>query len=253
MGRSNELSTGDFAKLCRITKKTLFHYDKIHLLKPVRIDTNGYRVYTIEQYDKVSTIKLLQKIGMSLQEIQDFFLIEDFSRKNDFLLQQQQAAEAKIKELRAISDGIEFLTKRFAHFRKIGFDAIFEETLTEPEAYFLTNRTADRHQSVNAMVFGYQYGVLFDREELVQPMPDFSHIFQRSAAEKANFRKPAGRYLCIYKLLGNDEMRSIVPVFLKEIAPARTTGPLFHEDYCSDIAGFTDRFIIKLSIRLVDE
>lgn len=49
MNRINELSTGDFAALCQITKKTLFHYDKIDLLKPIRVDENGYRVYALDQ------------------------------------------------------------------------------------------------------------------------------------------------------------------------------------------------------------
>jgi len=253
MNRINELSTGDFAALCQITKKTLFHYDKIDLLKPIRVDENGYRVYALDQCDKVSTIKLFQKIGMSLQDIQDFFQMNDMSRKTDFLLQQKATALAKINELTAISKGIDFMVTRFAHFREIGVDHFFEETLLQPEPYFLTKKSARAHQSVSAMNYGYQYGVIIDREELQKPLPDFSCIFQRTSLENCNFLKPAGQYRCVYKLLRNDQMLRIVPEIVEAIGLPETAGPLFHEDFCSDIAGFDNQFVVKFSIRIASD
>ena len=41
-------TTGEFAKLCNTTKETLFHYDKIGILKPKFIKRNGYRYYSAE-------------------------------------------------------------------------------------------------------------------------------------------------------------------------------------------------------------
>ena len=44
-------STGEFAKLCKVHKKTLFHYDEIGLFKPEKVMDNGYRYYSIYQLE----------------------------------------------------------------------------------------------------------------------------------------------------------------------------------------------------------
>ena len=44
------LTTGEFAKICGVTKHTLFHYDDIGILKPEIVKANGYRYYAIKQF-----------------------------------------------------------------------------------------------------------------------------------------------------------------------------------------------------------
>ena len=64
-------SIGEFSKINRITPKTLRHYDKIGLLKPVRIDEwTGYRYYSPQQLPIVRSILMLKEMGFSLTEIQ---------------------------------------------------------------------------------------------------------------------------------------------------------------------------------------
>lgn len=63
------LKTGEFAALCGVTKDTLFHYDAIGLLKPARIDANGYRQYALYQLDMFDLISVLKEVGLSLKEI----------------------------------------------------------------------------------------------------------------------------------------------------------------------------------------
>jgi DNA-binding transcriptional MerR regulator len=61
---------GDFAKLSRVSVKTLRHYDELGLIKPVRVDEfTGYRYYDYEQYPLMSRIRALQDLGFSLDEI----------------------------------------------------------------------------------------------------------------------------------------------------------------------------------------
>ena len=65
-------STGEFAKLCNINKKTLFHYDEIGLFKPEKVLENGYRYYSIYQLEVFNVIYTLKDIGMPLKEIKNF-------------------------------------------------------------------------------------------------------------------------------------------------------------------------------------
>jgi len=61
---------GQFSKICRVTTKTLRHYDEIDLLKPARVDPlTGYRYYTIGQIDEFRRITLLKELGFSLEAI----------------------------------------------------------------------------------------------------------------------------------------------------------------------------------------
>ncbi|EUJ25799.1 MerR family DNA-binding transcriptional regulator [Listeria grayi] len=157
-----EYTTGDFARLCNITKKTLFHYDKIDLLKPTRVDENGYRYYTLYQFDVVSAIKLYQTIGLSLKEIAALFRDQETADKEEILTNQKQAIQEKITELQRIYAGIEFMSERFAVFKAKGPNVLFHEQLVKDEYYQVLPRQALPSDSYNFLHYGYQYGLLFE-------------------------------------------------------------------------------------------
>ncbi|HFI0695936.1 TPA: MerR family transcriptional regulator [Streptococcus suis] len=55
-----------------VTSETLRHYDRIGLLKPYSQNESGVCFYHVEQYEKLSTIKELKSLGLTLAEIKDF-------------------------------------------------------------------------------------------------------------------------------------------------------------------------------------
>jgi DNA-binding transcriptional MerR regulator len=69
MDKKNFISIGELARLSRVTRATLIHYDKIGVLKPVYIAENNYRYYSIMQIGWVNLIRTMQVIGMSLKDI----------------------------------------------------------------------------------------------------------------------------------------------------------------------------------------
>lgn len=65
---------GEFSKLCRVTVKTLRHYEELGLLKPAEVDEwTGYRYYQLDQTQKLNRILHLKRLGLSLEEICDIF------------------------------------------------------------------------------------------------------------------------------------------------------------------------------------
>lgn len=62
-------STGEFAKLNGINKRTLHYYDEIGLFCPEIREENGYRYYTCFQTVQLELIVTLRKIGLSIEEI----------------------------------------------------------------------------------------------------------------------------------------------------------------------------------------
>lgn len=69
MKKKSALSTGEFARLCKTTKETLFHYDREKLLAPKHVSENGYRYYGAEQFFDFDMITVLKETGSSLKEI----------------------------------------------------------------------------------------------------------------------------------------------------------------------------------------
>ena len=93
------LTTGQFAALCKVNKKTLFYYDEIGLFCPAVTDSNDYRYYSVFQLDKFALITSLKNLGMELKEIQSYLECEQVEELNAMLLHQQEQIEEKINAL----------------------------------------------------------------------------------------------------------------------------------------------------------
>jgi DNA-binding transcriptional MerR regulator len=61
---------GEFSTLAQVSGRLLRYYDRIGLLKPVRIDTeSGYRYYSAMQLSDLNRILALKELGLTLDEI----------------------------------------------------------------------------------------------------------------------------------------------------------------------------------------
>src|ERR1700744_373361 len=64
---------GEFAELAGVSRKTLRHYDRLGLLRPVAVDARTrYRCYCAAQLSELATILVLRELGMSLPQIRSF-------------------------------------------------------------------------------------------------------------------------------------------------------------------------------------
>lgn len=89
---------GETASLMGITTQTLRFYDKIGLVKPIKIDPRtGYRYYAYEQFHFIDRIKYLQSLGMPLDDIKEVMLSKKVERLLPFLDQQKKVLEEEKK------------------------------------------------------------------------------------------------------------------------------------------------------------
>ena len=75
-----KLKIGEFSQMMQVTVKTLRHYEQKGLLLPDEVDEwTGYRYYSLDQMQKLQSIRDLQRLGFSLDEIKDLYddVIED--------------------------------------------------------------------------------------------------------------------------------------------------------------------------------
>ena len=65
-------SSGEFARLNGINKRTLHYYNDIGLFCPEVIGENGYHYYTCFQTVQLELILTLRRIGLSIDDIKSY-------------------------------------------------------------------------------------------------------------------------------------------------------------------------------------
>lgn len=64
MREKTKLKIGEFSQMMQVTVKALRHYEQKGLLFPYEVDEwSGYRYYSVEQMQRLNTIRQLQSLG----------------------------------------------------------------------------------------------------------------------------------------------------------------------------------------------
>lgn len=97
---NNRLKIGEFSRLCRVTVRTLRHYEQIRLLVPEIVDEfTGYRYYAVGQLQKMQSIMLLKELGYTLEEISDLWYESSHTPTVESLEEKLIVCEKEIKRL----------------------------------------------------------------------------------------------------------------------------------------------------------
>ncbi|HIS40990.1 MAG TPA: MerR family transcriptional regulator [Candidatus Aphodovivens avistercoris] len=115
------LSTGEFARMCCVSRELLVHYDKIGLLKPKKVEGNGYRYYSLRQLYLFDVIRFFIDTGMSTKEVRDYLenrstdlFLDTIQESIDALGRQRDLLTARI----GMMEKMRYLTQRAASFPK---------------------------------------------------------------------------------------------------------------------------------------
>ncbi len=95
-----KLKIGEFSQMMQVTVKTLRHYEQKGLLLPDEVDEwTGYRYYSLDQMQKLQSIRDLQRLGFSLDEIKDLQQLKQLiARRNRLLDWRDSRKEMKTME-----------------------------------------------------------------------------------------------------------------------------------------------------------
>ena len=92
------------AQLSGVSIKTLYHYDKIGLLVPLKSE-NGYRTYSQEDLERLQIILYYKYLGFSLEKIAELLkeekmnLLPHLTRQLDYLTRERQHLDTLISTL----------------------------------------------------------------------------------------------------------------------------------------------------------
>lgn len=154
-------SIGDFSRICKVSVKTLRHYDKIGLVRPKFTDpVTGYRYYSEEQLSRMLLIQRLKRYGFSLADIGP--LLEETDESALFLkLKRQKLVLAE--RIAQLTQSMDELTRHLQDFERTGdvmsYQNKYVVTLEERKAVPILSV----RERVSVADFGGQYEKLFRR------------------------------------------------------------------------------------------
>jgi len=109
--KKNGYLVREFARLTRVTVRTLHYYDQLGLLEPSFERPNGYRVYTDADLLKLQQIVTLKFMGFSLDEIKRLLASKGYEAAKALKVQ-SAAVKDEIARLREASRAIDQVLAR---------------------------------------------------------------------------------------------------------------------------------------------
>lgn len=101
-----EYTVNKLSKLAGVSTRTLRYYDEINLLKPARIDSNGYRIYSQKEVNLLQQILFYRELDVGLEDIKNIVTYIDFDSLKA-LEQHREALLLKNKRLNLLIDNVE--------------------------------------------------------------------------------------------------------------------------------------------------
>ncbi|WDH80676.1 MerR family transcriptional regulator [Paenibacillus urinalis] len=259
-------TTSEIAKICGVTKHTLFHYDEIGLLKPEYVHTNGYRYYSILQCYTLDIIDVLKKTGSSLKEIKTF--LHNQSTDQFVHLIQQKQKDLKIELQRMLQ--MENLLEDALHMTekaKTGLRSIPIEEYCEEEYYIATsieeNSDTDfalklsehrKYCEDHYIIHSFSAWTIMQRETFISGnyYPNYvANKIQEPIPGEKTIIKPTGLY-AVMDHVGSYETMNTTYSRLKEFITSqnrRITGQVYEEDLLNYVTEKDhNNFIIRISV-----
>lgn len=150
-------TTGEIARLCGVTVRTVQYYDTREFLCPSELTEGGRRLYTEEDVKRLQVICFLRELGLSLSVIGQLLHEEDPASVIDLLLsQREQELRDELAQKQSQLDRLTSLQKGLAETEHFSFESIRDV------AHHMENRKKLNRLYIKMTVFG----LLFEAIEI---------------------------------------------------------------------------------------
>ena len=204
----NEIST-----LYNIGKDSLRYYEEIGILKPER-DTNGYRLYSIQDIWKLNIIKDLRNLNMPMEVIKDYLDNKTLENTLDILNEEITIINKKMEQLKIQKNTITSRIKSLkedaseSNTEKIQVVDLDERKIIvlndsfsrDEEADFLIKKLHKKHEDKLYLLGNNYVGVTMDLTKVKQNIfNSYKSVFFILDKDDKSYDKiiPKGRYLTL--------------------------------------------------------
>jgi len=217
--KNDYLSITELAKLRKVSSETLRYYDRINLLKPEYIDKETrYRYYSVRQSEKLGVIRELRELGMSVEEIKDYFndcnLRKSIRMLFEYYSKLQADIERKLFLCHTITRKLSFLGE-LTSLKEIDHPCMryfpertiitFGEPAGGPKEHVYALTKLEWYLNKIAPILATDCVGVYAREDLLEKNEDYIQaipmLFVDKDAVKAKSEYmrsvPAGNYICV--------------------------------------------------------
>ncbi|KGR76291.1 MerR family transcriptional regulator [Ureibacillus sinduriensis] len=264
------LTTGEFAKLCKVNKQTLFYYEQIGLLKPVMKNKNRYRFYTVHQLEYFFVIDLLKDLGMSLNDIQQYTQNKSPERFLELMYKKKEEIVKKRQEIEAKEKMIEAKIALMEEASNLGFNEITLEQLPEATLYLsrkIENITDEKYVEVisdfieelseSHLDSGYPIGTITEREQVLKgEFSNYSYLYIEQPTPKEGhpyFKAVKGDFLIGYHVGDENTIGTTYQRLFSEMERLDLAlGDHVFEEYVYDsvVKNDTEHYVTKIMIQV---
>lgn len=121
----SKYTTGEMAKLCGVSVRTVQYYDSRNILIPTELTEGGRRLYSEDDLHRLRVICFLRNVGLPINSIAELFAEENPGSVISILLEQQEKLlREEIKERQIKLQTLEILTKELKAVQHFSVESI---------------------------------------------------------------------------------------------------------------------------------
>lgn len=232
-------STGEIAKLCNISRKTLLFYDRIGIITPAYVDEdNGYRYYARRQIHTLELILTLRSLDLPLAHIQSYLKNKSLENYKQLLIKQNEIIEKRIYELKETRKELYHQISTISQYENTTLEKYVIEKSEEEYLFISKEIPINSNMKSRNKIYGahfselqkyvkcsnYMTGYLIDHEfndaNYSWRIKHFHHYLSKKLDTPFLHIKAAGNYLCYYYkgifcLNSNDYISKLYKYILK--------------------------------------
>ena len=265
------ITTGEFAKLCKVNKQTLFYYDQIGLLSPVFKNEKGYRFYSIHQIELFYVIDLLKDLGMSLHDIQQYTQNKSPESFLTLMYQQKEEIVKKRQEIQMKEKLIETKITLMEEASQLNFHEITLEHMPEATLYLSRNIENINNEEFVEVISefiselnelqldtGYPIGVITKREQILKgEFSKYSYLYIEQPQPKEGhpyFQAVKGDFLIGYHIGDEKTIHHTYKRLISEMDRLDLAlGDYVFEEYIYDtlVKNKKEHYVTKIMIEVI--
>lgn len=151
----SKYTTGEIAKLCDVTVRTVQYYDTRGILVPSELSEGGRRLYSESDVRKMRIICFLRELGLSIGAISQILSEKDSGNVISLLLEQQeQDLKGEISERQEKLEKMKTLKRELKSVETISVESIGDI------AYIMSNKKTLKRIHANLLVGGIPITIL---------------------------------------------------------------------------------------------
>ena len=151
----SKYTTGEIAKLCGVSVRTVQYYDTRNILVPSELSEGGRRLYSEEDLKRMKIICFLREAGLPINSIGEFLSEEDPGSVLSILLnQQEQAIKKELNERQMKLDMLEQIRSELKSMDNFSVESIGDI------AYLMENKKKLKRLHVTLLITVIPLGIL---------------------------------------------------------------------------------------------